>query len=220
MASELALPEDEAFDLHVAAQLHDLGLVALKCDGLDEAMQLEHPSPTRALIYHSHPLVHMAALSPSERFVRIAGHIAAHHESLDGSGFPHGLRGDAIPFGSRVLAAADRWDVYAQLVAPSQAEAPTFDAFVARQGERIAQQATEALRAVLEHADPFATVLTTSATELTPGMVLARTLRTAAGATLLTAGTALRTDHIRDLARRAADCELALPLHVYRDRER
>ncbi|MBM4377091.1 MAG: response regulator [Deltaproteobacteria bacterium] len=217
MAVELALPEEEAFDLHVAALLHDLGLVALKGAGLDVAMQLEHPSPTRDPIYHSHPVVHMAALLPSERFVRVAGLVAAHHESLDGSGFPHGLRGDDIPFGSRLLAVADRWDVYAQLVASSKAEAPTFDSFLATQGERIDPKAAAALRVVLERDDPFTTVLTTSAADLTPGMVLARTLRTESGATLLTAGTALRADHIRDLARRAADSQLTQPLHVYRD---
>jgi putative two-component system response regulator len=218
MTAELALPEEEAFDLHVAALLHDLGLVALKGDGLEDSMRLEHPSPTRDPIYHSHPIVHMAALLPSDRFVRIAGHIAAHHESLDGSGFPAGLRADAIPFGSRILAVADRWDVYAQFANTDKAEAPTFYGFLAAQRGRIDPKAADALRAVLERDDPFTTVLTKPATELTPGMVLARTIRTASGATLLTAGTALRADHIRDLSRRAADGQLPHPLQVYRDR--
>jgi HD-GYP domain-containing protein (c-di-GMP phosphodiesterase class II) len=37
--------------------------------------------------------------------------VRGHHERWDGSGYPNGLQGDAIPLGARILALADSWDV-------------------------------------------------------------------------------------------------------------
>jgi putative two-component system response regulator len=216
MCPHLGLDEDATFDLGVAALLHDLGLVALNGEGLDDAMRLEHPSPTRDPVYHSHPTVHMAALLQGERFVRIAKLIGGHHESLDGSGFPGGVRGETIPYGSRVIAAADRWDVFTQLASTERFLERTFDAFVDVQRDKLDEPILEALREVLRAGDPFSRVLERTPEHLEPGMVLARNVHTPSGATLLHAGTTLRADHIRDLARHEAGGELEVPVQVFR----
>jgi HD-GYP domain-containing protein (c-di-GMP phosphodiesterase class II) len=41
---------------------------------------------------------------------RVSGIIRNHHERWDGSGYPDGLRADAIPIGARIVAVADTWD--------------------------------------------------------------------------------------------------------------
>ena len=52
-----------------------------------------------------------AILSRVDRLRHEAEIVIAHHERLDGSGYPRGLRGDAIPIESRILAVADTYDV-------------------------------------------------------------------------------------------------------------
>ncbi|MBM4360249.1 MAG: response regulator [Deltaproteobacteria bacterium] len=216
MCPHLGLDEEATFDLGVAALLHDLGLVALNGEGLDDAMRLEHPSPTREPVYHSHPTVHMAAMLEGERFVRIAKLIGGHHESLDGSGFPGGVRGEEIPYGSRVIAAADRWDVFTQLAPTERFLERTFDALVDVQRDKLDAPILEALREVLRAGDPFSRVLDRAPAGLEAGMIVARNVHTPSGATLLHAGTVLREDHIADLARHEAGGELELPVQVFR----
>jgi DNA-binding response OmpR family regulator len=55
--------------------------------------------------------------------------------------------------------------------------------------------------------------------DLTVGMVVARTIRTDSGAVLLSAGTALRQEHIRDLTRCGVHGGIELPVHVFRARD-
>ncbi len=87
-----------------AALLHDIGKLSLSSRILDKPGSLtaaewaavrEHPVHTERLLSRVEPLRPVAAVA------------AAHHERLDGSGYPHGLRGDEIPLASRLLAVAD-----------------------------------------------------------------------------------------------------------------
>jgi HD-GYP domain-containing protein (c-di-GMP phosphodiesterase class II) len=57
-----------------------------------------------------HPLVGAQIVAPFESFAAAAFIIRHHHERWDGSGYPDGLAGGAIPRGSRIVAVADVWD--------------------------------------------------------------------------------------------------------------
>ena len=57
-----------------------------------------------------HPLVGAQILAPFDFFAPAAAAIRHHHERWDGSGYPDGLAGEAIPFGARVVAVADVFD--------------------------------------------------------------------------------------------------------------
>jgi putative nucleotidyltransferase with HDIG domain len=98
---------DEQLHVHFAALLHDIGKV-----GLDPAL-LRTPSELtedqrRQIQQHVTLGVHLVSpLSPWKELPRI---IEAHHERWDGFGYPRGLKGEAIPFGARVLAVADAYD--------------------------------------------------------------------------------------------------------------
>ena len=87
-----------------AALLHDIGKLSLSSRILDKpggltpaewAAVREHPVHTERLLSRVAPLRPVAAVA------------AAHHERLDGSGYPNGLRGDELPPPARLLAVAD-----------------------------------------------------------------------------------------------------------------
>jgi putative two-component system response regulator len=92
-----------------AAQLHDLGKIAIP----DEI--LLHPdrlSPEQFEVVKSHTTIGAEILSGGRsEIVRLAEQIAlSHHEHWDGSGYPTGLAGDAIPLAARIVAVADFFD--------------------------------------------------------------------------------------------------------------
>jgi putative two-component system response regulator len=217
IAERLGFNEAAALEVYVAALLHDLGLVGLHGAELKRLFRLPSPSAAGEPTYWAHPLAHTRSLLTSVRFARTAAIIAGHHENLDGSGFPARAKGDAIQLGSRVLAVADRWDVYAQLEPPVRGQELGYEAFVAQSLGKLDAVVIEALGVILRHGDPFSKVVERLAPQLEAGMVLARTIHATTGAILLSAGTTLRRDHIRELTWHAEQHELRLPIHVYRD---
>jgi putative two-component system response regulator len=104
----LALGEDELEALTWAGLLHDLGKLCVP-----EEM-LRRPGPLTAdewALMKRHPTVGAEMiLSVSERLEPIAAGIRSHHECWDGSGYPSGLGGEAIPLVGRIITVADVFD--------------------------------------------------------------------------------------------------------------
>ncbi len=106
LASELGLGENEINSIQYAAALHDAGMTRLDEDILKEEGKLSWDQKDEVDRHVSHGLELMAPLIPNRMVEEIIRH---HHEWLDGSGYPEGLKGAAIPMGSRVLAVIDAW---------------------------------------------------------------------------------------------------------------
>ena len=109
IAEQLGLPEDEVRAIEMAAPLHDMGKIAIP-DSV-----LMKPGPLTAEeteIMRRHPRIGHELLSGSHnRFIQAGAVIALrHHERYDGSGYPDGLKGDAIPLEARIVAVADVFD--------------------------------------------------------------------------------------------------------------
>jgi HD-GYP domain-containing protein (c-di-GMP phosphodiesterase class II) len=92
--------------LHRAALLHDLGKLRVpnsildkpgKLDADEWAVMKEHPGLTRAI------------LDRVKQFRELAYVAGAHHEKLDGSGYPNNLHAEALPLEARILAVADMY---------------------------------------------------------------------------------------------------------------
>jgi response regulator RpfG family c-di-GMP phosphodiesterase len=109
------LTEDNIESLYKLAPLHDIGKV-----GIPDAILLKQGklTPEEFEIMKTHPLLGGNAIAMAEsglptpnRFLHIAREIAtAHHEKWNGSGYPLGLTGVAIPISARLMALADVYD--------------------------------------------------------------------------------------------------------------
>ncbi|MEA2482481.1 MAG: hypothetical protein QOC55_428 [Thermoleophilaceae bacterium] len=94
--------------VHTAGLLHDLGKTifpdhVLFAEGSLTDEQWE--------IVKQHPAHGAAMIAQIEEFADIAALVDAHHERIDGTGYPHGLRGDEVPWLTRMLSIADTYDV-------------------------------------------------------------------------------------------------------------
>ena len=104
IALELGFSESIAESVHVAAYLRDVGTAALK-SGL--ALGDGRFSQDDGEAHDLHVTLGAALVKPADNEGVIESTILHHHERYDGFGFPRGLKGDAIPIGARVVAAAD-----------------------------------------------------------------------------------------------------------------
>jgi putative two-component system response regulator len=144
--------------IYRAAPLHDIGKV-----GIPEAIlhKQVHLRPEEFAVIKAHTRLGRDAIAHAEKrlggdvpFLRVAKEIAfCHQEKWDGSGYPQGLRGEAIPLSARLMAVAD-----------------VYDALITRRVYREPVEHEEAVRLILEgrgrHFDPavvdaFATIAPT-----------------------------------------------------------
>jgi putative two-component system response regulator len=97
----------EVSQLEEGALLHDIGKLDMPRAILNKPAPLDDDEWR---VMRTHPQVGYELLQGQSRFVGAAEIVRAHHESYDGSGYPLGLSGRAIPFGARILAVADAYD--------------------------------------------------------------------------------------------------------------
>lgn len=100
----MGLPDDEVEDLRTAGLLHDVGMLTVPEAILNSPRRLE---PEELAVLRSHP-EHGADLTRTAHFdAHVQEAIRSHHERVDGTGYPDGLSGDAIPVASRILTVCD-----------------------------------------------------------------------------------------------------------------
>ena len=87
--------------------LHDLGKIGISDSILHKHGQL---SDEEFKVIKEHEIISAKILEPISDFKDIIPYVLYHHESYDGSGYPHGLAADFIPLGARILAVADVFD--------------------------------------------------------------------------------------------------------------
>lgn len=107
IAEELGLPADHRRWLRRAALLHDLGKLAVSNQILDKPGR---PDPAEWAVIRSHPAHSRTILERVEAFRDIAPIAGAHHEKLDGTGYPNGIGGAALCLEARILTVADVFD--------------------------------------------------------------------------------------------------------------
>ena len=108
LARSMELPSEAVLDVFVAGLLHDVGLIGLSDEMLS---QLDGKGTSEEdVVYRDHPSLSARALAAMEDMLPVAALVEAHHERFDGTGFPLGNAGAAIPLGARILAFADAAD--------------------------------------------------------------------------------------------------------------
>ncbi len=104
LAQALPLPEAEVTTIELAALFHDVGKLAISDELLYKASGLTHLEREHI---RRHPAYGALILSQARLLNKVAFLVYHHHERWDGSGYPSRLRGETIPFGSRMIAIAD-----------------------------------------------------------------------------------------------------------------
>jgi diguanylate cyclase (GGDEF)-like protein len=106
VGSHMGLRPGELDDITRAAQLHDIGKVAVPSDILDKHGPLDE---TEWDFVRQHTLVGDRILSAAPAMSAVAEVVRASHERFDGAGYPDGLAGGAIPLGARIVAVCDAY---------------------------------------------------------------------------------------------------------------
>jgi putative two-component system response regulator len=132
LAEAMGIAEAEREVLERAAALHDIGKLALPAGVLDHRHVLD---PAARRVMERHTVLGAALLAHARApWLRLAAEIAGHHhERWDGSGYPAGLAGEAIPLAARLVAVAD-----------------VYDALRSERPYKSAQDHPEAMRRILE----------------------------------------------------------------------
>jgi putative nucleotidyltransferase with HDIG domain len=107
IAQRLCLSEEEQRLAHLCGLVHDIGKVGLAPGLLEKpgALTLEE---RRQMEQHSE--IGERILGKVDDYAEIAMIVRHHHERIDGEGYPDGIRGDAIPLISRIIAVADAYN--------------------------------------------------------------------------------------------------------------
>ena len=104
VARALALPDHEIEQVRHAAELHDVGKVAIPDAILQKAGPL---TDDEWGFVHEHTLIGARIISAAPALAHVAKLVRSSHERWDGTGYPDRLAGDEIPIGSRIVSACD-----------------------------------------------------------------------------------------------------------------
>jgi putative two-component system response regulator len=107
LAEHIGLPEDQVIALRRAGVVHDIGKIAIPDSIILKPASL---SPEEWKLVREHPVIGERICTPLKSFRMVLPIIRHHHEKLDGSGYPDGLKGDQIPVTARVLQIVDVYD--------------------------------------------------------------------------------------------------------------
>jgi len=168
VALHMGLSRSEMDRLRVAALLHDLGKLALPGEILDKPASL---TDTEWQVVGEHPRIGQVILEQATSMRDAVPIVLHHHERYDGTGYPHGLRGEEIPLGARIVAVADAYHAMvherpyktalshekalAELRrhAGTQFDPTVVDVFLAVFGEEVPLDGLEEIRRLHEYAE-------------------------------------------------------------------
>jgi HD-GYP domain-containing protein (c-di-GMP phosphodiesterase class II) len=145
-AARLGLPAADVTLVERAALVHDLGAIGVSTGIWDKSAPL---SPSERERVRTHPYLMERTLARPSRLAEIGALAGLHHERLDGSGYPKGLQGEALPLPARLLAAADVYHALGE-PRPYRGPLPAADAAAALRVEAVAGRLDgDAVNAVL-----------------------------------------------------------------------
>ena len=109
IAAELGRTDEEVENVRRAGLLHDIGMIVVP----EGVMAKKGPlSPEEYDQIKRHVIVGSEILAPLPQLGPVGAFVRAHHERWDGQGYPDALAGEAIPWGARLIAAAEVYDAF------------------------------------------------------------------------------------------------------------
>lgn len=107
LAHFMKVPEDEVEEIERAGTLHDIGKLAVMDEVLNKPGDLDYE---QMLSMQRHPLMGSTMLGNIGGVGPARDWVLHHHERFDGLGYPHGIHGEEIPLGSRIISVVDAYD--------------------------------------------------------------------------------------------------------------
>lgn len=107
IAREMGLREQDIEIIRTAGLLHDIGKIGTYDVILDKPDKL---TDEEFALVKKHPVKGEEILKPIKGLESILPMIRSHHEMIDGTGYPDGLKGEKIPFFAKILCVADAYD--------------------------------------------------------------------------------------------------------------
>ncbi|HWQ97111.1 MAG TPA: HD domain-containing phosphohydrolase [Clostridia bacterium] len=107
LGQALGMSASDLIEIRIAAELHDIGNVSLDADLLNKPCALNDKEWVQI---KKHPETGYRLLGTCSEYYNIADIVLAHHERIDGTGYPMQLKGDEINWKARVLAVAEAFD--------------------------------------------------------------------------------------------------------------
>ncbi len=101
---QIGMPPAEVEELRQAAQLHDIGKMAIPDRILSKTEELD---PAEWNFIRQHPLIGERIIAKAPSLRSTASIVRASHERFDGSGYPDGLAGTSIPLAARIVGVCD-----------------------------------------------------------------------------------------------------------------
>jgi HD-GYP domain-containing protein (c-di-GMP phosphodiesterase class II) len=127
IARHLGMSPDEVEKVHLSGIIHDVGKIGIEDKILRKAAALTEEEYE---MMKQHPTKGAHILNAVPLLKQMAGAGLMHHENVDGSGYPDGLKGDQIPLLGRIVSVADAFD--AMTTDRPYSKAMTYDAALAR----------------------------------------------------------------------------------------
>lgn len=107
VAKEMRLTEEQKVDLYMASLVHDIGKIKIPLEILVKTKNL---SKIEFEFIKCHPQVGANILKQIKYFKDIPEIVLQHHERIDGSGYPNGLKGDKIRIEAQILGIVDVYE--------------------------------------------------------------------------------------------------------------
>jgi HD-GYP domain-containing protein (c-di-GMP phosphodiesterase class II) len=107
IAQAMIFDREELRKLGIGALLHDIGKIGIPDSVLQKPGRLSHEEFD---LIKTHPTVGRRILEAVHGFAPYLDVVELHHENWDGSGYPHGLRGEEVPLSARIVHVADAYD--------------------------------------------------------------------------------------------------------------
>ncbi|MFZ5996044.1 MAG: HD domain-containing phosphohydrolase [Nitrospirota bacterium] len=207
IVQKMGLPVAEAEVIISAAQLHDIGKVGISDSVLIKSVK--ELDPDEKADYMKHPIIGQAVIDSIEGLRNAGVLIRHHHEWYNGDGFPDKLKFEKIPFGSRIIALADRFDnltfgsneprgIEKALKQIQTLLGLQFDPELYKPFSEVVQ---ERITAVIPEEDEVNIEVELKPQDLVSGLVLSRDVRSGTGLLLLRKETILNERNIETMKR-------------------
>ncbi|MCJ8312057.1 MAG: response regulator [Saccharospirillaceae bacterium] len=216
LAKEAKLSEEELQQLQIASSLHDIGTLGFAEDLTSKAF--EFLSKKHQSIYKQHPIFGQSILKKAAGLEKAALYVRQHHEYLDGTGYPDGLKAEEISIGARIICLCSEFDsivcgrTFKQLYTVEQA----IELLHKEKGKKYDLSLTQAFIDLLQKGEISSDdqVRTVQKHELQPGMVLSHDLETDMGVILLSKDSVLNEETIINIVNYERDINHHLHIQV------